>query len=137
MMDGSSQKTSGTDHQYAAASLSRHDDAKAAEGPRTKGSRAQPSRAVRLLQQLIDRELASSEALACALAVSPRQLEEYLTGLSRLPLHSQRRLAELIISSAPELAREARRLRLQCNAAEVFYAKETQTHMIAPPNRFR
>ena len=98
---------------------------------------ARSSRAVRLLEQLIVRELASVESLARALSVSSRQLEEYRSGRSRLPLHLQRRLADLVISSVPELAREAWRLQLQCNAAEAFHAKETQTHMIAPPGRFR
>lgn len=95
------------------------------------------SRAVRLLQRLIGRELASAEALARALSISSYQLEEYRTGRSRLPLHTQRRLAELIISSVPELAREAHRLQLQCRAAEAFHAKETETHMVAPPTPFR
>ena len=99
--------------------------------------RPHSSRAVRLLQQLIARELASTKWLARALSVSSRQLDEYRTGCSELPLHTQGRLAELIISSVPELAREARRLRLQCRAAATFHAKETQVHMVAPPPPFR
>jgi hypothetical protein len=37
----------------------------------------------------------------------------------------------------PALAREAHRLRLQCEAEERFQARETQTHLVAPPSRFR
>ena len=103
----------------------------------TRSVRPHSSRAVRLLHQLIVRELASSEWLARALSISSQQLDDYRTGCSRMPLHTQRRLAELIISSVPELAREARRLRLQCRAAEAFHAKETETHMVAPPSPFR
>lgn len=99
--------------------------------------RPHSSRAVRLLQRLIGRELASTEVLAHALSVSSRRLEEYRAGRSPLPLHTQRRLAEIIINAVPELAREARRLQLQCEAARVFHARETTTHMVAPPGPFR
>jgi hypothetical protein len=64
-------------------------------------------------------------------------LEEYRSGRSRMPLQSQRQLADLIVSEVPALAREARRLQLQCEAEEAFQANETTTHMLAPPNRFR
>lgn len=54
-----------------------------------------------------------------------------------MPLQTQRRLADLVIGQVPELTREAGRLQLQCKAAELFHAKETETHMTAPPSRFR
>jgi hypothetical protein len=138
MMDGGGRgDSSGSDCQYTAASLSHNDDHNGAEPRRRKQSRPHGSRAVRLLDQLIVRELASLEGLARALDISTGHLEQYRAGRSPLPVHFQRRLADLVVSSVPELAREGRRLQLQCKAAEVFYAKETQTHMIAPPNRFR
>lgn len=104
---------------------------------RIRSVRARISRAVRLLEQLIVRELASIEGLAGALGISSQQLEEYRSARARIPLQLQRRLAELVISSVPELLREARRLELQCKAEEAFQAKETETHMVAPPGRFR
>jgi len=102
-----------------------------------RSGRARISRAVRLLEQLIVRELASIEGLASALGISCRQLEEYRSGRARIPPQLQRRLAELVTSSVPELRREARRLESQCKAEEAFQAKETETHMVAPPGRFR
>lgn len=115
-----------------------NDDRAAAErATQMPGVRARISRAVRLLEQLIVRELASVEGLACALDISSQKLEEYRTGLARLPVELQRRLADLVITSVPELRRDARRLELQCKAEEAFHAKETQTHMVAPPGRFR
>lgn len=98
---------------------------------------ARHSRPVRLVEQLLVRELVTTERLARALEVSSRRLEEYRLGLTRMSLQTQGRLAELVISAVPELAREGRRLRLQCKAEEAFRARETQTHMIAPPTRFR
>lgn len=133
----STQDTSGMDRQETAARTLHNDESNAADQPLEKRSRQYPSRAARLLQQAIDRELISAEALAYALGISSRQLEKYRTGRSRVPLHAQRRLAELLIGAVPELAREARRLQLQCKAAELFHAKETQIHMVAPPSRFR
>ena len=95
------------------------------------------SRAVRLLQQLIRRQLATAEALSACLGVSPQRLLKYLAGKTRMPLESQRRLADFILDQAPELAREAHRLRLQCEAEELYRTGETETHMVAPPPRFR
>lgn len=102
-----------------------------------KTRRSSTSRATRLLEQLIRQELANPHALARFLGIPPRQFDEYLTGEKRLPLESQRILAELISAHVPQLAREALRLKLQCDAEELFRSKETQTHMIAPPSRFR
>ena len=99
--------------------------------------RARISRAIRLLERLIAEEMASAEGLARALGISSQQLEEYRTGFARIPLQLQRRLADLVITSVPELLREGRRLELQCKAEEAFHAKETETHMVAPPGRFR
>lgn len=100
-----------------------------------RGTRA--PRAVRLLRDLLRRELASTDALAILLGVSFPKLLEYLEGTSRMPLDAQRRLATLAIDEVPELAREARRLQLQCAAEERFHAGETRTHMIGPAGRFR
>lgn len=71
------------------------------------------------------------------LGFPPQRFDQYLTGEKRLPLESQRRLAQLISTNVPDLEREAIRLRLQCDAEELFRSKETQTHMVAPPSRFR
>lgn len=111
-----------------------HDEAK--RKGRT-GRHATPSRATRLLDQLICRQLATADALARFLGIPPQRFEPYLTGEKRLPLESQRRLAQLISANVPPLAQEAIRLKLQCDAEERFISKETQTHMIAPPSRFR
>lgn len=135
-MDGNTSQNSGRLHSDAAPPDDLvHAAAKAIEP--TRSVRPGSSRAVRLLQRLLDRDLANAEWLAAALSVSSQQLEEYRTGYARLPLCAQRRLAELVLESVPELAREAHRLRLQCRAAEVYQAKETETHMVAPPTRFR
>ena len=104
---------------------------------RESSGRVPRSRVVKLLEQLIVRQLASPEGLADALSVPARQLEDFRSGRCRVPLQVQRRLADLIVDQAPELAREARRLQLQCKAEEAFQARETATHMIAPPSRFR
>ena len=75
--------------------------------------------------------------MARLVGIPPQRFDKYLNGEQRLPLESQRRLAQLISATVPELAREARRLKAQCDAEELFRSKETETHMIAPPNRFR
>ena len=98
--------------------------------------RAGKSRAVRLLEQLLEQQLATAESLSALLSLSPRQFRTYLSGRTRMPVDAQRRLAELIVTQVPELRREARRLQLQCDAETRFHAKETKTHMIAPPRRF-
>lgn len=108
-----------------------HDDRK------RKGARASTSRATRLLAQLIQRELATAHELAVFLGIPPQRFDKYLTGESRLPLESQRRLAQLLFNNVPQLSREAIRLKLQCDAEELYRSNETQTHMIAPPSRFR
>ena len=108
------------------------------DGTRAASSgRAGASRAARLLQTLIRRELATVDALSCFLGISRPQLLQYVVGKTRMPLESQRRLADLIGNEVPELAIEANRLRLQCNAEERFRAGETKTHMVAPAHRFR
>jgi hypothetical protein len=95
------------------------------------------SRAARLLRALRRREPAALDALTPLLGVSLPGLHDYLEGKSRMPLDAQRRLATFVLNQVPELAREARRLQLQCAAAERFHAGETRTHMIAPAGRFR
>lgn len=102
-----------------------------------KSGRAGNSRATRLLEQLIRLQLATGDELATFLGIPPKRFDKYLAGEKRLPLESQRRLAQLIAANVPQLAREALRLQLQCDAEELFRSKETQTHMIAPPSRFR
>ena len=108
-----------------------HDDRK------HKGGRANTTRATRLLEELIQRQLATDHDLAVFLAIPPQRFGEYLTGERRLPLESKRRLAQLIFTNVPQLSREALRLKLQCDAEELYRSKETQTHMVAPPSRFR
>ena len=102
-----------------------------------RNGRASTSRATRLLEQVISRQLATADALARFMGIPPQRFDEYLAGEKRLPLESQRRLAQLIAANVPELAREALRLKMQCDAEELFRSKDTQTHMIAPPSRFR
>ena len=99
--------------------------------------RAGPPRAVRLLRELLRRELATTDALVVRLGIPLPKVRESLEGKSRMPLDAQRRLAALVVDRVPELAREARRLQLQCAAEERFLAGETRTHMIAPVGRFR
>ena len=105
--------------------------------PIQKSPRARSSRSVKLLEQLIVRGLPPDATLAHVLGIPQRRLQDCRTGISRMPLRAQRRLAELIITHVPELRREALRLQLQCNAEQTFKAKETETHMVAPPSRFR
>ena len=95
------------------------------------------SRAARLLERLIRRQLASADGLAAILGISRQRLLKYVAGKTRMPLDSQRRLAGHIVKHVPDLAREARRLELQCEAAERFHSGETTTHMVARPSRFR
>ena len=111
------------------------DDAGRAEARSSR--RVGTSRAMELLQQLIHRRLFTADALSLSLGIPHQRLLTYLVGKTRMPLESQRRLADLIVNQAPELAREARRLRLQCEAEELFRARVTKTHMVAPSRRFR
>lgn len=104
---------------------------------RRKAAPANTSRATRLLEQLIQRQLATAQELAVFLGIPPQRFEKYLTGTTRLPLQAQRRLAQLIFTNVPRLSREALRLKLQCDAEELYRSRETQTHMVAPPSRFR
>ena len=99
--------------------------------------RGSTSRATRLLEQLIRRQLATADVLARFLGIPAQRFDSYLSGATRLSLESQRRLAQLISANVPQLAHEALRLKLQCDAEELFHSRETQTHMIAPPSRFR
>ena len=115
-----------------------NDSSDAADRPVARPSRrVGSSRVVRLIEQLIRRELATADALSIYLGISRQRLLKYLGGKTRMPLQSQRRLADLIVNQVPELAREAHRLRLQCEAEDLFHARETETHMVAPPARFR
>lgn len=95
------------------------------------------SRAARLLHQLMRRDLATPDALSRFLGISRQRLFECLAGEVRLRLETQRRLADLIVEHVPPLAQEGRRLQLQCDAEERFQSRETTTHMVAPPDRFR
>lgn len=112
-------------------------DCAAAQGIDFPSRRGNSSRAVRLLHELIRQKLATAHALSIYLGLSQRQIRECVAGKTRMPLESQRRLADLVVNHVPALAREGRRLQLQCEAEERFLAGETTRHLVAPPGRFR
>lgn len=109
----------------------------AAQGIGVQRQRGHRSRAVRLLHELMRRKLATAHALSIYLGLSRSQLRECVAGRTRMPLESQRRLADLVVNQVPALAREGRRLHLQCEAEQRFVAGETTRHLVAPPGRFR
>jgi hypothetical protein len=66
--------------------------------------------------------------LAAEMGVSPRQLERCRAEREPLPLPLQVRLAEAVLSLAPPLAPQARRLRDQALAASRLEDREQSIH---------
>jgi len=90
----------------------------------------------RLLADVLMKTDWKIEALACALGLTVTELEAYRSGTMRMSVDEQLRLAGFVQSRIPECARTARRLATQANAEASFLAKETTTHMAAPPSQF-
>ena len=77
-----------------------------------------------------------TDALARALGLTVNQLEAYRGGTMRMSVERQLVLGAFVLSRIPECSRTARRLVSQANAEAAFLAKETTTHMVAPPSQF-
>ena len=90
----------------------------------------------RLLEDVLVKTEWEADALARALGLTATQLEAYCSGMMRMSVDHQRGLAEFVQSRIPECERTARRLASQANAEAAFLAKETTTHMTAPPSQF-
>jgi hypothetical protein len=92
--------------------------------------------AARLLDEVLLRTGWDADALSRGLGLTANQLEAYRSGVMRMSVDQQLALAEFVLSRIPECARMARRLISQGNAEAAFLAKETTTHMAAPPSQF-
>lgn len=92
--------------------------------------------AARLLEDVLMQSDWEATALASALGLSVSQLEAYRSGTLRMSVERQLGLAAFVQSRIPACARTARRLASQANAEAAFLAKETTTHMVAPPSQF-
>ena len=90
----------------------------------------------RLLEDVLTKTEWDADGLARALGLTVTQLEAYRSGTKRMSVDHQRGLAEFVLSRIPECERTGRRLASQANAEAAFLAKETTTHMTAPPSQF-
>ena len=90
----------------------------------------------RLLDEVLVKTEWETDALARALGMPVNQLEAYGSGAMRMSVEHQLGLAAFVQSRIPECVRTARRLTSQANAEAAFLAKETTTHMAAPPSQF-
>ena len=90
----------------------------------------------RLLENVLTKTTWQAEALAYALGLAASEFEAYRSGTLRMSVEQQLRLAVFVQRRIPECARTARRLGSQANAEAAFLAKETTTHMSAPPSQF-
>jgi len=75
----------------------------------------------------------SRHVLALRLAEHESRLAQYESGERLMPLDVQARLAEFVLMSEPRLARGARHLRLQVQAARRYEAGDVVRHMTSPP----
>ena len=92
--------------------------------------------AARLLEDVLRTSAWGIDTLAHSLGLTVRQLEEHRSDETRMPVEQQLALATFVLSRIPECARTARRLIGQANAEASFLARETTTHMGAPPSQF-
>ena len=92
--------------------------------------------AARLLDDVLIKTDWEIGALASALGLTVSELEAYRSGMMRMLVERQLGLAAFVQSRIPACARTARRLASQANAEAAFLAKETTTHMVAPPSQF-
>ena len=90
-----------------------------------------------LLKVLVLRPDGLGAALASELSVGVRQLAAFASGTLLMPIDVQARLAALVITEHPELARFARRLRHQTEAARRFQDGEVIGHRDSAPNMWR
>lgn len=90
-----------------------------------------------LLKLVVLRPDGLGAALASELSVDVRQLAAFASGTQLMPIDVQGRLATLVIDQHPELARLARRLRYQAEAARRFQNGEVISHSASPPNMWR
>lgn len=86
-----------------------------------------------LLKLLLLQPPHSSATLANRLSVNIRQLASFAAGTQLMPLDVQERLAHLVTEHEPHLARLARRLRLQIEAARRYHEGQVIGHMTSPP----
>ena len=94
------------------------------------------SASARLLGRLLEGGDASVRSLAAALGVTPERVEDFLAMRERMPLALQVRLALVVETDVPRLAREARRLRSQAIAAAAMSNGTTICHA-RPPEGWR
>ena len=92
--------------------------------------------AARLLAEVRMKADGDGEALARALGLTVSELDAYRSGETRMPLEQQLGLARFVLGRIPQCARTARRLVSQAHAEAAYLAKETATHMVAPPSQF-
>jgi hypothetical protein len=90
-----------------------------------------------LLKLLVLRPHGLGATLASELSIGVRQLAAFASGTQLMPIHVQARLATLVIDQHPELARLARRLRHQAEAARRFQDGDVIRHAVSPPARWR
>jgi len=91
----------------------------------------------RLLDEVLNKTDWEADAIARGLGLTLSQLEAYHSGTTRMSVAHQLDLAAFVLSRIPECGRTARRLISQANAEAAFLAKETTTHLTAPPSQFR
>ena len=92
--------------------------------------------AARLLEDVLRTSAWGMDTLARSLDLTVRELEDHRRDEPRMPVEHQLALATFVLGRIPECARLARRLIGQANAEAAFLAKETTTHMTAPPSQF-
>ena len=92
--------------------------------------------AARLLDDILTKTDWRADFLAYALGFELSELEAYRRGEQRMSVAQQLALADFVLSRMPACSRTARRLKSQATAEASFLAKETATHMVAPPSLF-
>lgn len=94
--------------------------------------------AARLLEDVLRTSAGGGgiDTLARSLGLTVGELEDHRRDEPRMPVEHQLALATFVLGRIPECARLARRLIGQANAEAAFLAKETTTHMTAPPSQF-
>jgi hypothetical protein len=95
-------------------------------------AKLRPTRASALLAKVLATGLYDQIQIATELAVTPKQVNGYLSGRIDMPLERQLCLALLVVEKIPTLARAGHILHGQVKAAIAFHGHSTAVHQTAP-----
>lgn len=90
------------------------------------------TRASALLAKVLAAGLYDPTQIASELAVTPEQIDGYLSGKIEMPLERQLCLALFVVERIPSLARSGHVLHGQVKAASAFHQHVTTVHKSAP-----